>query len=105
MIIDDSESRYLNLIEEVNIPMINRFDCIYFSFKDLNGNLRVNGDFELQLTIDDVINEWKSETESFSQFSLSQVYNKYKTEVKLDNPLSFKKCYISSISIYTDFQL
>lgn len=106
MIIDDPQSRYLNSIEEVNIPMINRFDRIYFSFKDLDGNLmQLNGDFELQLTIDDGIQDTQSEDDSCSQLSLSQGCNEYKTEVKLDNPLSFKKCSISSISIYTDFQL
>ena len=28
-----------------------------------------------------------------------------KKEMKLDNPLSFDQCYISSVSLYTDFVL
>ena len=98
IIINDPQLRYLNTVEQVNIPIINRFDRIYFSFKDLDGNLmNLNADFELQLTIDDVLdnNESMDEYESYSQFSLSQVCNRSKTEVKLDNPLSFKKCFIS----------
>ena len=108
IIINDPQLRYLNTVEQVNIPIINRFDRIYFSFKDLDGNLmNLNADFELQLTIDDVLdnNESMDGYESYSQFSLSQVCNRSKTEVKLDNPLSFKKCFISSISLYTDFEL
>ena len=31
--------------------------------------------------------------------------NNNKKEVKLDNPLSFNKCYISFVSLYTDFVL
>ena len=31
--------------------------------------------------------------------------NTTKKEVKLDNPLSFDQCYISSVSLYTDFVL
>lgn len=108
MIINDPQVRFLNTVEQVNIPIINRFDRIYFSFKDLDGNyMQLNGDFELQLTIDDVLdnNQSENEYESYSQFSLSQVCSRSKTEVKLDYPLSFKKCFISSISLYTDFKL
>ena len=31
--------------------------------------------------------------------------NNSKKEVKLDNPLSFNQCYVSSVSLYTDFVL
>ena len=31
--------------------------------------------------------------------------NNSKKEMKLDNPLSFNKCYILSVSLYTDFVL
>ena len=31
--------------------------------------------------------------------------NNNKKEVKLDNPLSFNQCYVSSVSLYTDFVL
>ena len=37
--------------------------------------------------------------------SASGLCNRSKIEVILDNPLSFKKCFISSISLYTDFEL
>ena len=58
IIINDPQLRYLNTVEQVNIPIINRFDRIYFSFKDLDGNLmNLNADFELQLTIDDVMHQ------------------------------------------------
>ena len=106
MILDDPQVTYLNTIEDVNIPICNRFDKLYFSFKDLDGNLmKLNGLFELQLTIDDVITEDDSKVTNLSQFSITQVCNTPKTVVKLDNPLSFKQCYISAISLYTDFQL
>ena len=41
-----------------------------------------------------------------NQFSMIEVFgNTTKKEVKLDNPLSFDQCYISSVSLYTDFVL
>ena len=41
-----------------------------------------------------------------NQFSMMEVFgNTTKKEVKLDNPLSFDQCYISSVSLYTDFVL
>lgn len=134
MMIDDPQSNYFRKIEDVCIPICNQFDRLYFSFKDLDGNLvNLTGVFELQLTIDDEVaygnsatsldvatygnagtkgslaesnkSESKDSVSSFSQFSLSQVCNTPKTVVKLENPLSFKQCYISSISLYTDFKL
>ena len=108
MILNDPQVNYLNTIEDVSIPICNRFDKLYFSFKDLDGNLmKLNGLFELQLTIDDVIDTEKdgSKIANLSQFSITQVCNTPKTIVKLSNPLSFKQCYISAISLYTDFQL
>ena len=51
MIIDDPEGEYVN-----NIPMISRFNRLMFLFKDMDGNIiHLNGDFELQLTIEDVV--------------------------------------------------
>ena len=108
MMFDDPQSNYLRKIEDVCIPICNRFDKLYFSFKDLDGNLmKLQGQFELQLTVDDVTEKSQSEShlEKLSQFSLTQVCNTPKTVVKLENPLSFKQCYISAISLYTDFQL
>ena len=108
MMFDDPQSNYLRKIEDVCIPICNRFDKLYFSFKDLDGNLmKLQGQFELQLTVDDVTEKSQSEShlEKLSQFTLTQVCNTPKTVVKLENPLSFKQCYISAISLYTDFQL
>ena len=120
MIIDDPQSDYLRKIEDVCVPICNRFDKLYFSFKDLDGNLmKLTGEFEIQLTVDDIaegnarsegsLTEGNarsgSHLEKLSQFSLTQVCNTPKTVVKLENPLSFKQCYISAISLYTDFQL
>lgn len=106
MIYDDPQQSYINTIEDVNIPICNRFDKLYFSFKTLDGkSINLYGQFELQLTINDVISEDKTKIANLSQFSIAQVCNTPKTIVKLDRPLSFKQCYISSVSLYTDFQL
>ena len=110
MMIDDPQATYLRKIEDVCIPICNRFDKLYFSFKDLDGRpMKLTGVFELQLTIDDIVEKTQSEGESklekLSQFSITQVCNTAKTLVKLENPLSFKQCYISAISLYTDFML
>ena len=68
--------------------------------------MRLNGEFELQLTIEDVMEEVSSSITSANQFSIIEVFgNTTKKEVKLDNPLSFDQCYISSVSLYTDFVL
>ena len=41
-----------------------------------------------------------------NQFSIIEVLgNTTKKDVKLDNTLSFDQCYISSVSLYTDFVL
>ena len=41
-----------------------------------------------------------------NQFSMIDVFgNTTKKDVKLDNPLSFDQCSISSVSLYTDFVL
>lgn len=48
-ILDDPQENYLNTIEDVNIPIINRFDKLYFSFKNLSGQImNLQGLFELQ---------------------------------------------------------
>ena len=59
MIIDDPEVHYLRTVEDICIPMITRFDRLMFLFRDMDGNImRLNGEFELQLTIEDVV--WSS---------------------------------------------
>ena len=56
MIIDDSTTNYCRLMEDICIPMITRFDRWMIIFKDLEGRImHLNGEFELQLTIEDRI--------------------------------------------------
>ena len=107
MIIDDPTVDYVRAVEDVCIPMITRFDRLMFVFRDMDGKIiRLNGEFELQLTIEDVYDEVPSSIASANQFSMIEVFgNTTKKEVKLDNPLSFDQCYISSVSLYTDFVL
>ena len=78
-----------------------------FMFKDMDDNIiHLNGEFELQLTIEDVCNQMYTSVPSTNQFRMIEVFgNNNKREVKLDNPLSFNKCYISFVSLYTDFVL
>ena len=68
--------------------------------------MRLNGEFELQLTIEDVYDQVPSSIPPMNRFSMIEVFgNTMKKEVKLDNLLSFDQCYISSVSLYTDFLL
>ena len=107
MIIADPEVNYLRTIEDICIPMITRFDRLMFLFRDMDGNImRLNGEFELQLTREDVYDQVPSSVLPMNQFSMMEVFdNTTKKEVKLDNPLSFDQCSISSVSLYTDFVL
>ena len=58
MIIDDPTVDYVRSVEDVCIPMIIRFDRLMFVFRDMEGNImRLNGEFELQLTIEDVYDQ------------------------------------------------
>ena len=107
MMIDDPEFNYCRSVEEICIPMIHRFDRLMFLFKDMDGNMmNLVGEFELQLTIEDMIEQMNTSFTSTNQFSMIEVFgNNNKKEVKLDNPLSFNQCYVSSMSLYTDFKL
>ena len=68
--------------------------------------MRLNGEFEPQLMIEDVYDQVPSSILPMNQFSMIEVFgNTTKKEVKLDNPLSFDQCSISSVSLYTDFVL
>ena len=52
MIINDPTTYYCRSVEDICIPMITRFDRLMFLFRDLEGDImRLNGEFELQLTI------------------------------------------------------
>ena len=58
MIIDDPEVNYLHTVEDICIPMITRFDRLMFVFRYLDGKMmRLNGEFELQLMIEDVYDQ------------------------------------------------
>ena len=71
----------------------------------------MNADISFQITVEDFVlqnRSSQSEDENInfkSQFSITQVCNTSKTTVQLDNTISFDRCYISSVSIYTDFKL
>ena len=71
----------------------------------MEGNImRLNGEFELHLTIEDVIDHVPSSILPMNQLSVIEVFgNNSKKEMKLDNPLSFDKCFISLVSFCTDF--
>ena len=107
MIIDDPTADYVRSVEDVCIPMITRFDQLMFLFRDMDGNImRLNGEFELQLTIEDVIDQVPSSILPMNQFSMMEMFgNTTKKEVKLDNPLSFDQCFISSLLLNADFVL
>ena len=94
-------------MKDICIPMITRFDRLMFLFRDMDGNImRLNGEFELQLTKEDVYDQVPSSILPMNQFSMIEVFgNTTKKEVNLDNPLSFDQCFISSVSLYTDFVL
>ena len=62
----------------------------------------------IRTPIDDRIRvrSWPSSIPPMNHFSMIEVFgNTTKKEVKLDNPLSFDQCSISSVSLYTDFVL
>ena len=66
--------------------------------------MRLNSEFELQLTIMYMYDQVPSSIPPMNQFSMIEVFgNTTKKEVKLDNPLSFDQCSISSVLHYTDF--
>ena len=99
MIIDDLTVKYVRTVEDVCIPMITRFDRLMFVFRDMEGKMiRLNGEFDLQLTIDDVYDEVPSSILQMNQLSIIKVLgNTTKKEVNVDNPLSFDQCFISSV--------
>ena len=107
IIIDDPTTNYCRSVEDICIPMITRFDRLMFLFRDMEGNImRLNGEFELQLTIKDVYDQVPSSIPPINQISMIEVFgNTTKKKVKLDNPLLFDQCSISSVSLYTDFVL
>ena len=104
LIVEDPEQSFIHEVSEVNIPIISTWDRLYFSFRDMNGNeINMDADVEFQMLIEDIVDN--EELEKSSQFTMAEVCNKGIKEVVLDTPLSFSGCYISAISLYTDFQL
>ena len=75
MIIDDSEINDINTVIEICIPMIHRFDRLMFVLKDMDGNIiDLNGEFKLQLTIEDVCGQLHTPVPSTNQFSMIKVF-------------------------------
>ena len=107
MIINDPTTNYCRSVEDICIPMITRFDRLMFLFRDLEGEImQLNDIFELQLTTEYVYDQVPFSIPPMNQISMIEVFGTtMKKDVKLDNPLSFDQCYISSVSLYTDFVL
>ena len=107
MIIDNLTTNYCRLVDDICIPMLTRFDRLIFVFRDTESNImRINGEFELQLKIEDVYDQVPSLIPPMNQISMIEVLgNTMKKEAKPYNPLSFDQCSISSVSLYTDFVL
>ena len=107
LIIEDPEKSFIQKTQDVYLPIINKFDQLYFSYRNLDGNIiKLNADISFQITVEDFVKDIKNEDINFkSQFSIAQVCNTSKTTVQLDNTISFDRCYISSVSVYTDFKL
>ena len=54
IIIDDPTTNYCRSVADICIPMITRFDRLMIVFEDLVARImRLNGEFELLLTIND----------------------------------------------------
>ena len=109
LIIEDPEKSFIQKTQDVYLPIINKFDQLYFSYRDLEGNIiNLNADISFQITVEDFVKNIDNKDEDInfkSQFSIAQVCNTSKTTVQLDNTISFDRCYISSVSVYTDFKL
>lgn len=109
LIIEDPEKSFIQKTQDVYLPIINKFDRLYFSYRDLDGNIiKLNADISFQITVEDFVKNIDKKDEDIyfkSQFSIAQVCNTSRTTVQLDNTISFDRCYISSVSVYTDFKL
>ena len=105
MITDDPKTDDCRLVEDNWIPMITRFNRLTILFRNIEGNIiRLNGEFELQLTIENVYDQMPSSIPPMYQFSMIEVFGKTKKkEVKLDNPFSFDQCFISSTLLFYRF--
>ena len=112
MIINDPTTNYYRSVEAICIPMITRFDRWMFLFHDMEDNIRrLNGEFELQLTIKNMYDQVPSSIPQMNKFSMIEVLdNTTKKEVKLDNPLYHsisvlsRPCHSIPISCCTTYQ-
>ena len=76
MIIDNPTTNYCRSVADICIPMIYRFDRLMFVFKDMDGNIiHLNGEFELQLTIEDVCDQFHTSVPSTNQFSMIEGFD------------------------------
>ena len=83
MIIDDSEINDINTVKEICISMIHRFDRLMFVLKDMDGNIiDLNGEFELQLTIEDVCDQLYTPVPSTNQFSMIEVFKNNRAKIR-----------------------
>ena len=107
MIVDNPTTNYCRSVKYICIPMITRFDRLMFLFRDMEGNIMwFNGEFELQLTIEDVYDQVPFSILPMNQLSVIEVFgNTTKKDVKLNNPLLFDQISLSAVSLYTNFVL
>ena len=62
-------------MEAICIPMITRFDRLVILFRDMEDNImRLNGEFELQLTIENMYDQVPSSILPMTQFSIIEVF-------------------------------
>ena len=81
MIINDPTTNYCRSVKYICIPMITRFDRLMFLFRDMEDNImRLNGDFELQLTIENVYDQVPSSIPPMNQFSMIEVLGNTRKE-------------------------
>ena len=83
MIMDVSEINDINTVKEICIPIIHRFDRLMFVIKDMNGNvMHLNGNFELQLTIEDVCDQLHTPVPSTNHFSMIEVFGNNRARIR-----------------------
>ena len=75
MIINDPTTYYCRSVEDICIPMITRFDRLMFLFRDMEDSImQLNGEFELQLTIENMYDQVPSSILPMNQFSMIEVF-------------------------------
>ena len=75
MIINDLTTNYCRSVDNICKPMITRFDRFLILFRDMEGDImRLNGEFELQLMIEDVYYQVPSSILPMNRFSMIEVF-------------------------------